>query len=465
MKSIKSSQFGRRIFSCQSAAAFMALSALSAAHGQTNTITGVNAGARITKGTNNTANGYKALSTNKTGSFNTAVGSTALLNASGSNNVAVGFEALWKNSTGGFNVAIGDGALRSNTTGSRNVAIGEDAGIKVTTGSDNIYIDNQGVSGESRKIRIGTPGIHTDIFLSGVIHGNGSGLTGVAGPAGPKGSVGPAGPTGATGAQGASGSPGAAGIQGIPGIQGIQGIQGPIGPQGISAASTAASVFPEGMQEFATPGGPYTFIIPEGVSRIMVEVWGGGGGGGGSGVRSVLGGGGGAGAYSRKLINVVRNLGGVATATISVGRGGAEGMNKFGTTSPTAGSAGTGSGFSLSITEPQSVTTVNSGGGGGGGFSREGNDDNSPLYYGLGGTGGVPDSSATLRRTQDGENGFALEWFDGNWRFSESAGGLAFTQVPVGPPVGTGNGGGGALFLGGESYAGKGGDGYVLITW
>jgi hypothetical protein len=160
------------------AATFAGFGSVHAQGHKTNTSTGLKAGSKVTTGKNNTADGFNALLKNKTGQFNTAVGSKALKKNTGSSNVAIGFEALFKNKAGQFNVAIGDGAMKFNVTGNNNVALGMDAG-SLTTGSDNILIDHQGVDGESGKIRIGTPGTHSDTFLSGVVHGNGSGLTGV----------------------------------------------------------------------------------------------------------------------------------------------------------------------------------------------------------------------------------------------------------------------------------------------
>src|SRR5207244_2565690 len=76
----------------------------------------------------------------------------------------------------GFNVAVGDGAL-FNTTGSGNIGIGEDGGFNLTVGDNNICIGHQGVAGQAGIIRIGTSGTHTATFLTGVINGDGSGLT------------------------------------------------------------------------------------------------------------------------------------------------------------------------------------------------------------------------------------------------------------------------------------------------
>jgi hypothetical protein len=143
---------------------------------QTNTKTGVQAGGKITSGTNNTADGFESLGSNLTGSFNTAIGSSALKSTTASNNTAVGFQALFKNKTGGFNTAIGDGALLNNQTGSFNIAVGEDAGFRVRKGSNNIHIGSKGLASDSSRIRIGTPGVHKNTFIAGVIRGNGAGL-------------------------------------------------------------------------------------------------------------------------------------------------------------------------------------------------------------------------------------------------------------------------------------------------
>ncbi|MES2474469.1 MAG: hypothetical protein V4640_01720 [Verrucomicrobiota bacterium] len=167
-----------RFVACALAATFAGFGSVHAQGDKTNTSTGLKAGSKVTTGKNNTADGFNALLKNKTGNFNTAIGSKALKKTTGSSNVAIGFEALFKNQAGQFNVAIGDGAMKFNVTGNNNVALGMDAGA-LTTGSDNILIDHKGVGGESGKIRIGTPGTHSDTFLSGVVHGNGSGLTGV----------------------------------------------------------------------------------------------------------------------------------------------------------------------------------------------------------------------------------------------------------------------------------------------
>jgi hypothetical protein len=115
----------------------------------------------------NTALGYRTLVATVAG-LNTAVGSEALsLNTTGYWNVGVGASALYGNLTGIGNVAAGQEALSQLTDGSYNIAIGLKAG-EFITGSNNIAIGNNGVSGESGAIRIGTEGTHTATYIAGI---------------------------------------------------------------------------------------------------------------------------------------------------------------------------------------------------------------------------------------------------------------------------------------------------------
>jgi hypothetical protein len=131
-----------------------------------------------------------------------------------------------------------------------------------------------------------------------------AGPQGIQGIQGIQGPPGPTGATGATGATGTQGAPGPQGIQGIPGVQGVPGLQGPPGPGGFS-----------GMKEFTNPSNApfvrYVWQAPPGVTRVMVEMWGGGAGG------DVLVGGGG-GAYSRSVVAVTPGI----NYDIDVGGGG-----------------------------------------------------------------------------------------------------------------------------------------------
>lgn len=154
--------------------------------GNINTATGSQSLLNNTTGTANTADGGQALYNNGVGNENTAAGYLALFsnttgngnvsqgvhtlfsNTSGNVNAAVGTQALSNNSTGSFNTALGSQALNANTTGDLNIAVGFSAGSNLTTGINNIDIGNQGTSGESGTIRIGTSGNQAATFIAGI---------------------------------------------------------------------------------------------------------------------------------------------------------------------------------------------------------------------------------------------------------------------------------------------------------
>jgi hypothetical protein len=145
--------------------------------GSANTATGAEALFFSTIGNENTASGYLALFANNTGNDNTAAGANSLShNTTGSFNTTSGSFALQASTTGGFNTAMGSFSLNANTTGDNNIALGYSAGINLTTGANNIDIGNQGVTGESSTIRIGTAGSQTSTFVAGVF---GAVVTGV----------------------------------------------------------------------------------------------------------------------------------------------------------------------------------------------------------------------------------------------------------------------------------------------
>jgi hypothetical protein len=117
----------------------------------------------------NTATGYQALLKNTDASGNTATGSQALFNnTTGEGNTANGGRALYNNTTGEGNTAVGHNALSSNTTGTFNIALGDSAGQNLTTGDFNVDIGNQGVAGDSFKIRIGQQGLHAATYIAGI---------------------------------------------------------------------------------------------------------------------------------------------------------------------------------------------------------------------------------------------------------------------------------------------------------
>jgi hypothetical protein len=152
-----------------------------------NTAIGFDALFSNTSGQDNTAIGSQTLLSNTIGSYNTAIGSQTLLsNTTGSQNTATGFWALssnttgtWntangqlallQNTTGHLNTAVGNGSLSNNTSGNGNIALGAGAGSTLTTGSNNIDIGNEGIPGESKKIRIGTNRLHDGTYIAGII--------------------------------------------------------------------------------------------------------------------------------------------------------------------------------------------------------------------------------------------------------------------------------------------------------
>lgn len=106
--------------------------------------------------------GTACLSAIATGLRNIGIGLSSLSALDdGTGNVALGYNtgtSLNTNSAN-YNVALGYDALSSLATGSANVAIGLDAGGALTGAeTSNIYILNNGVTGESNTIRIGTQG-------------------------------------------------------------------------------------------------------------------------------------------------------------------------------------------------------------------------------------------------------------------------------------------------------------------
>jgi hypothetical protein len=148
-----------------------------------------------------------------------------------------------------------------------------------------------------------------------------TGATGLTGAAGATGSVGPAGPTGpqgATGPQGPKGDTGASGPAGATGATGPAGPTGPTGPTGPQGPAGAAGPTGGllGRQEFQNIG---TFVVPTGVHRLSVELY--GAGGGGTVLRCNNGGGGGGGAYTSTVLAVQEGQ----TITINVGVGGPAG--------------------------------------------------------------------------------------------------------------------------------------------
>lgn len=180
------------------------------------------------------------------------------------------------------------------------------------------------------------------------------------------GAVGPAGPAGPAGPQGVAGD---AGPTGPAGATGPAGPAGPGGFQGMFATDTSG-----------------TYVVPEGVRHIMVEIWGAGGGGGGGGAATAeipaTGGGsaGGRGGYTRAVIDVTPGM----ILNLVVGRGGAGGQ---------VGEKG-GDGGSSAVSDGVKDLVVSSGGKGG----LVGGVDYTP-----GGVGGDGDERFAIRAGGGGE--------------------------------------------------------------
>jgi hypothetical protein len=142
-------------------------------------------------------------------------------------------------------------------------------------------------------------------------------------------------PQGPKGDAGAAGAPGATGSTGPTGLTGSQ---GPAGPPGAGL---------NGRQEFQVSG---PFVVPAGVTRLSVELY--GGGGGGANVPCNGGGGGGGGAYTSTILAVQEGQ----TLTISVGASGPAGT--------AAGPQG-GNGGDTQVLDANNVLAVARGGSGG----------------------------------------------------------------------------------------------------
>ena len=130
------------------------------------------------------------------------------------------------------------------------------------------------------------------------------------------------------GPQGAAGPQGPEGAEGQPGANGLSAYevwlaQGNSGSESdfLQMLSNNSSPSNLGFTVFTQSG---TFTVPQGVTEILVEAWGGGGGGGGTCAQSTAryGGGGGAGAYIKTRVSVTP----LETYTVNVGQGGQGGQ-------------------------------------------------------------------------------------------------------------------------------------------
>ncbi len=272
------------------------------------------------------------------------------------------------------------------------------------------------------------------------------GLQGPPGPAGPQGPVGPQGPKGDTGATGVPGAPGNVGPTGPPGPAGPAGPQGPVGPQGPKGDTGAAGA--DGAAGATGPTGPPgpglggrkefqisgTFLVPAGVSRLSVELYGAGGGGT---VRQCNnGGGGGGGAYTSTIFPVQPGQ----TLTINVSSGGSAGAS-------TAASGGNGG--DTQVLDANSALLAAAAGGSGG--------QPDPLPCGppaAGAAGGASDPNAMISH-----NGAAAPAFS---PLNSGGTGYLVTGFAFQANGQFGGGGAGVLF---SSSAQAGQGGYALLSW
>ena len=192
------------------------------------------------------------------------------------------------------------------------------------------------------------------------------------------------------------------------------------------------------MQIFTTST---NFVVPAGITRIMVEMWGGGGGGGGNGPTSVLGvqyytpgGGGGAGGYSIGALPVSPGT----SYTVTIGAGGSA-------SSGSGGSGGTTSFGGLLLAE---------GGGGGIGGTAGLNNGSVSYYYGGGGNAGYGTFAGGAGQLggSNGGGGSSMRGGTGGWSGASPAG------------TSPGGGGGGASGLVGNA-AGTGAPGAMFIYY
>lgn len=201
---------------------------------------------------------------------------------------------------------------------------------------------------------------------------------------------------------------------------------------GNNPAWTSVSPY-NNIQVFTASG---TFIKPEGVNKVYVEVIGGGGNGGKGAVNGAGGGGGGAGGYSAKICTLNGN--------VAVTVGGASGASSFGSFCSAAGGS-----------KGEDAYLHQFGGRGGTGGNGVNGDIN------LSGGSGGPGSSGNSAKM--GGNG-------GNSVFGGAGGGGVYNATsryegkPGAPNTGAGGGGGGS---GDSSFnsGGAGATGVVIVRW
>jgi uncharacterized repeat protein (TIGR01451 family) len=196
-----------------------------------------------------------------------------------------------------------------------------------------------------------------------------------------------------------------------------------------------------------------TFVVPAGVTGLVVEAWGAGGGGGKATTdNNNSGGGGGGGGYGRSVISVTPGT----TQTVTVGTGGIAGSvgadSWFGAIGTVFGAGGGGGGSDVTVgaggTANVGTVVTYDGGTGGAGMttgSRTG-----------GGGGGSPTASADGNNGSDGVIGGA----GGTGTGTGGDGTVGAVAGNPGGAPGAGGGGGGATAIGGA-----GADGRIIVNY
>lgn len=284
--------------------------------------------------------------------------------------------------------------------------------------------------------------------------------------------IGTQGPPGAQGEPGPKGEKGDAGPAGSPGMPGAPGPPGPPGaPFGFG-----------GTREFTSNN---TFVVPAGVTHVLVELWGAGGGGGGGssslyiedhglqGGYVFLGGsggnGGGSGGYVRTLMTVTAGT----AYEVVIGAGGVGGgptTCAFGTP---CGSRGT-DGASTEFRQASTVLAAAPGGSGGSGLGVAPPGAGGNVTPGSGLSGNAGQSGTAGQQTHSSSSVFGANGGAGG----AGGTGVLSNQSPgaIGKSAGAGGAGGEGGNVGlnpfaGGLVAGAGGNGvtgrpgFVAITW
>ncbi len=258
----------------------------------------------------------------------------------------------------------------------------------------------------------------------------------------------------------------------------------PVPSDNLVAPTSTTIYYMQALQNFSYTGREQTYVVPQNVTSVEVQVWGAEGGDGQGSSSGTAGGAGGLGGYSRGTLPVnpgdilyvyvgqkgedAQNSSSVYTYTSSFNGGGAAGMHNYTSYYYNGGSGGGATDVRVNSNSLYARAIV-AGGGGGGGYSTSyyggygggtagGHGYNSTgADYGQGGTQSAGGNGAT--NTYAGESGsFGLGGQGGPYQGSYSV---------------TGGGGGGGGWYGGgggksgnssSCYPGGGGSGYVYTS-